>query len=175
MTNDNEELFPIIDENANIIGSSTRKECHSGSKLLHPVVHLHVLNSKGQLYLQKRPKWKDIQPERWDTAVGGHVSLGENVEMALRREAKEELGIQGFQVKPIDNYIFESDREKEFVFSFLTVYDEEISPSEELEEGKFWDLADIENAIGKGIFTPNFEKEFIKYNNNGIFIINNEK
>lgn len=40
--------------------------------LLHPVVH-HLFNFRGELYLQKRPEWKDIQPGRWDTAVGGHV------------------------------------------------------------------------------------------------------
>ncbi len=68
-----EEMFPIVDEQGNITGAATRGECHNGSKLLHPVVHLHVFNSKGELYLQKRPDWKDIQPGKWDTAVGGHI------------------------------------------------------------------------------------------------------
>lgn len=67
-----EEMFPIVDEQGNITGAATRGECHNGSKLLHPVVHLHVFNSKGELYLQRRPDWKDIQPGKWDTAVGGH-------------------------------------------------------------------------------------------------------
>ena len=49
-----EEIFPIVDEAGNVIGSATRGECHSGSKLLHPVVHLHVFNSKGEIYLQRR-------------------------------------------------------------------------------------------------------------------------
>ena len=66
------EIFPIVDEDGNVIGSATRGECHSGSMLLHPVVHLHVFNSKGDIYLQKRPEWKDIQPGKWDTAVGYH-------------------------------------------------------------------------------------------------------
>ena len=48
-----EEMFPIVDEQGNITGAATRGECHNGSKLLHPVVHLHVFNSKGELYLQK--------------------------------------------------------------------------------------------------------------------------
>ena len=83
-------MFPIVDEEGNIVGAATRGECHSGTKLLHPVVHLHVFNAAGDLFLQKRPEWKDIQPGRWDTAVGGHIDLGENVEMALLREAQEE-------------------------------------------------------------------------------------
>ena len=91
-----DELFPIIDEDGNVIGKATRRECHSGSMLLHPVVHLHVFNSKGELYLQKRSLSKDIQPGKWDTAVGGHVDYGEEIETALRREAREELGITDY-------------------------------------------------------------------------------
>ena len=73
------ELLPVTDENGNVTGSIDRKTAHSGSKILHPVVHLHVFNSRGELYLQKRPDWKDIQPGKWDTATGGHVSYGEGI------------------------------------------------------------------------------------------------
>ena len=76
-SDNNQEMFPIVDEQGNITGAATRGECHSGSKLLHPVVHLHVFNAQGDIYLQKRPEWKDIQPGKWDTAVGGHIDLGE--------------------------------------------------------------------------------------------------
>ena len=132
MTSDNnKEMFPIVDEEGNITGAATRGECHNGSKLLHPVVHLHVFNSQGELFLQKRPEWKDIQPGKWDTSVGGHIDLGESVEMALRREARHR-----------------------------TTYNGTITPSEELDGGRFWTLEDIRNALGTGVFTPNFESEF---------------
>lgn len=154
-----QEMFPVVDEQGNITGAATRGECHNGSKLLHPVVHLHVFNDQGELYLQKRPAWKDIQPGKWDTAVGGHVDLGESVEMALRREVREELGITEFTPEAVKTYVFESARERELVFVHKTVYNGSITPSDELDGGRFWSLEEIRENLGKEVFTPNFEKE----------------
>jgi hypothetical protein len=86
------ELFPVITEEGVVTARTTRAVCHSGAMWLHPVVHLHIFNSRGELYLQRRSMKKDIQPGKWDTAVGGHVDYGEQIETALRREAREELG-----------------------------------------------------------------------------------
>lgn len=161
MKDNSEELFPVVDADGNVIGKATRGECHSGSKLLHPVVHLHVFNSRGDLYLQRRPDWKDIQPGKWDTAVGGHIDYGESVEDALAREAREELGIVGFTPQFLRRYIFESLRERELVNAFSTIFDGTVSPSQELDGGRFWRRDDILSNLGKGVFTPNFEQEYL--------------
>ena len=159
-----QEIFPIVDESGQVIGSATRGECHSGSKLLHPVVHLHVFNSKGEVYLQRRPEWKDIQPGKWDTAVGGHIDYGETPEEALHREVREELGITDFKPGPVDKYVFESRRERELVYVNRTTYDGEIRPStDELDGGRFWTMQEIREAMGKEILTPNFESEFQRF------------
>ena len=71
-----EEIFPIVDESGIVIGSASRKDCHSGTFLLHPVVHLHVFDKRGRLFLQHRSLLKDIQPGKWDTSVGGHIDYG---------------------------------------------------------------------------------------------------
>lgn len=160
MTDNAQELFPIVDEQGRVVGSAMRGHCHDGSRLLHPVVHLHVFNAQGDLYLQRRPVWKDIQPGKWDTAVGGHVDWGEDVETALRREAREELGIEGFRAEPLAPYVFESDRERELVNPFITVTDLQPRPSDELDGGRFWTRDEILSALGTGIFTPNFEQEY---------------
>ena len=164
MTDNQNEQFPIVDENGNILGAISRGKAHDGSKVLHPVVHLHLFNSKGELYLQHRPAWKDIQPDKWDTACGGHIDLGENVEQALKREVSEELGITDFIPESLGHYVFESSRERELVYVNRTVYNGSIQPSkDELDGGRFWTMKEIHDAIGQGILTPNFESEFLKF------------
>ena len=156
-----EEWFPLVDEAGNIVGRATRRECHDGSKRLHPVVHLHIYNKDGDLFLQKRSLAKDIQPGKWDTAVGGHVDYGESIEEALRREAREELGIEGFEAELMARYVFESAIEKELVHTYRTVYEGPFTPDkEELDDARFWRIDEIESQLGKGIFTPNFEREY---------------
>lgn len=127
--------------------------------LLHPVVHLHLFNSRGELYLQKRPAWKDIQPGLWDTAAGGHVDWGEQVDDALRREVREELGVTSFTPERIAVYEFRSERERELVHVYRTVYDGPVAASDELDGGRFWRREELLEHLGRGLFTPNFEGE----------------
>ena len=155
-----EEIFPIVNSEGEVIGSATRSECHAGTFILHPVVHLHIFNSKGELYLQKRVMTKKIQPGKWDTAVGGHVDYGENVEVALLRETREELGVEDFVPEFLMRYEFRSTIEAEMVYIYRCTYDGPFAPdSAEVDEGRFWSLDEIRDNIGKGVFTPNFESE----------------
>lgn len=157
------EMLPLVDEQGHVTGQATRGECHNGSHLLHPVVHLHVFNPQGQLYLQHRPAWKDVQPNRWDTAVGGHVDLNETPQQALLREAREELGLSKFKAIPLWQYVHTNAIEAEWVSSYYTVLPEgsTITPSEETDGGRFWNWQEIEQKLAEqDIFTPNFTEEF---------------
>ena len=51
--------------------------------------------------------------------------------------------------------------EKELVNTFRTTYEGPITlDPEELEDGRFWRLDEIEANLGKNLFTPNFEQEY---------------
>jgi isopentenyldiphosphate isomerase/intracellular septation protein A len=155
------EWVPLVDEQGKVIGKATRAAVHANKNLLHPVVHLHILNNKSEIYLQKRPLNKDIQPGKWDTAVGGHVMLGETIEQALKREVKEEVNISLNRADILVQYIWKTEIESELVFSFVLQHNETIIPNKnEVDECKFWTLNDIMKNLGKGMFTPNFEHEF---------------
>ncbi len=156
-----EEWVPLVDETGKVTGQSPRSQVHNGSKLLHPVVHLHVINRKKAILLQKRPLSKLIQPGKWDTAVGGHITVGETLEQALKKEAFEEIGLKDFSAKLHKTYKWESEIESELVYLFTTYdYKNFRVHSDEVDEARFWTRKQIENNLGKNIFTPNFEQEF---------------
>lgn len=157
------EWFDILDDDKHVIGRATRQECHSGSKLLHPVVHIHVFNSDKKLLLQKRRLDKDIQPGKWDTSIGGHVHAGEAVADAVAREALEEAGIQidVSHLIALHEYVYESDVEKEFVHSYAGVYDGPIRFQEsEIDAVQFFTYDEINDLIKRDHTTPNFVHEF---------------
>jgi len=157
-----DEWFPVVDEEGTEISRALRSVCHDGkSKLLHPVVHMHLINNHGELFLQKRAMTKDLLPGFWDTSVGGHISPGESVEEALIREAEEELGLEKFTYEFIRKYVWESSQERELVYSFKGFSGHKpLFNREEIEDGRFWSPEDIRGSLGKNIFTPNFEYEF---------------
>jgi isopentenyldiphosphate isomerase/intracellular septation protein A len=160
----NEEWFPIVDDKGKVTGKAPRSVCHSGTMLLHPVVHVHVLNHQGNLFLQKRSMNKDTQPGKWDTAVGGHISFGEDIETALRREIEEEIGLKDINCQFITSYIHQSEVEKELVYLFYTFDHQGININHnEIDEGKFWNWEEIKKAKGKNFLTPNLEFELEKY------------
>ena len=155
------EYFPIVEPNGMVVGRSAREYCHSGAKPLHPVIHLHIIDRYSRIYLQRRSMKKEIQPGKWDTAVGGHVAYGESLTEALYREASEELGLTDFNPLHLETYLFESEIEKEMVNIFAAVGSYELNPDQdEVDEGRWWPVEDIDANIGKGLFTPNFESEY---------------
>lgn len=87
------ERFPVVDENDLLLGDAPRSEVH-GNNLRHRAVHLFIFNRLGELFLQKRSRWKDRHPLLWDSSAAGHVEAGEEYDETAARELEEELGIK---------------------------------------------------------------------------------
>ena len=86
-----EEMFDVVNERDEVIGRAPRSEVHARG-LLHRAVHVLVFNARGELFLQKRSKLKDREPERWGASASGHVDSGEEYDVTVVRELGEELG-----------------------------------------------------------------------------------
>ncbi len=154
------EMFQLVDEAGQPFGTAERAACHGNPTLIHAVVHLHVFDRAGRLYLQRRALSKDTNPGRWDTSVGGHVAADEPVAEALVREAREELDIDAAAARPLFAYLYRSRFESEYAHCFALVYDGPFSLDPgEISEGRFFTLAEVAAMAGTGALTPMFEHE----------------
>ncbi len=159
-----DEIFEIVDEDNRVIGTAKRSECHGNPSLIHRTAHVIVFHPDGRTLLQKRSIEKDIQPGKWDTAVGGHLMPGEDFETAARREMVEELGIPASLTL---KYLFDSkirnNIESENTRVFSTVYPGPFNfQKSEIYEVKFWTVCELRMEMGTDSFTPNLIVELEK-------------
>jgi isopentenyldiphosphate isomerase len=87
-----EELVDVIDDAGNTVGVVTRGEMRE-RKLPHRCTYVLVFNSRGELFVHLRTPTKDVFPSHWDVCIGGVLSAGETFAIGVRREIREELGI----------------------------------------------------------------------------------
>lgn len=119
------EQIEILDEFGEKTGKTmSRKEIHLEG-MWHESAHIHIINDKNQILLQKRSAYKSIFPNTWAPAVGGHISKGENIVETAMREAEEEINIK---IKPEqlkylgivkDSIQFDRFYENEFIHVFV--------------------------------------------------------
>ena len=86
------ELFDVVNERNEVTGQLPRGEVHARG-LLHRAVHVFVLNSRGEIFLQKRSHLKDVAPLKWDSSAAGHLDVGESYAACALRETREEIGL----------------------------------------------------------------------------------
>ena len=164
------EWFEIVDKADRVVGRARRSECHGNPKLVHRTAHVVVFSPAGEILLQKRNADKDIQPGKWDTAVGGHLACGEDYLQAARREMREEIGLPEDQ--PLE-FLFDSrirneiEAENVRVFGTISRGPFRAQP-EEVAELRFWTHEEIRTALGTGVFTPNLETELRRLDALGI-------
>lgn len=117
LSDDQSELFVVVDKEDNIINYRSRGECHHNKSLIHRAIGVFIFNDTGKILLQKRSLGKDTSPGLWSTSVGGHVLKDESYEEAAKREMKEELGVDlpiHLATKFIYEYPYETEIETLF-------------------------------------------------------------
>ncbi len=163
------EILAVYNEKGEQLSPIDRLTAHSRKDILHGSVHIFVFNSEKKLLLQKRSMNKLTMPGRFDTSAGGHIAYGEDEVSAAIRELDEELAIRDGKIEFLYKYIWESPSEREYVFTFYTIYDGKIEfLKSEIDEVKFFDINDIDESLG--IFTPNLIYELKLLKNTNFYI-----
>lgn len=151
------ELLDIVNENDELTGETKDREFIHTNNLYHRHASCWILNNKGEILLQRRSLTKKKRPGVW-SKTGGHVSAGETVVDAIKREVKEEIGLE---INDRDIFLmhkFKSDDPKFFSYNYIVVTNNKIEDyilqMEEVDAVKYYTIEDL-------------EKE--KYNRNGTF------
>ena len=151
------EIFDVVDKNDRVIAQASRHEVHRRG-LRHRAVHVFVLNRRGDLFLQKRSRWKDRHPGQWDSSAAGHVNAGDSFAETAPREIREELGVDA-PPEEIATLAACENTGWEFVRLFRAEHEGPfILPPAEIESGAFFTLAQIARwtAARPQDFAPGF-------------------
>ena len=167
--NEDSEIFDIVDDSDEVMGSASRNEVHKRG-LKHRSVHLLIFNKQGSVLLQKRSMEKDTFPGTWDSSVSGHVDSGETYDEAVIRESWEELGVK---FEGVPEKIFKVDACKETDNEFSWVYrhfsEGPFSPNvDEISEIKWFSTETLDDYILRDstVFSPSFSLIWSKLMNN---------
>jgi isopentenyl-diphosphate delta-isomerase type 1 len=93
-----DELLDLVNEHDEIIGTVWKSQAHQDPKLIHREVAIVIFNDQKKTLLQRRSMNKTNGPGSWKVAAAGHVEHGEEPAIAIRRELREELGLE---VEPV--------------------------------------------------------------------------
>jgi len=150
ITDNQNELFNIVDETDKVIGQARRGEAHKDKKLIHRSVSILVFNDRDELYLQKRSTTKDTDPLKWTVSASGHVGVGDNYEETAHRELREELGIDT-EITFIDKFLCRAPKETEMTAVFKAFHNGPFELNkEEISEGKFFSQKELNKVVKKG-------------------------
>lgn len=145
------EYIIVVDEFDKKIGSIEKLEAHYKG-ILHRAFSILVFNSKNQLLLQKRNMEKYHSPGLWTNTCCSHPRYGENLQDAISRRLREEMGFT-CELEERFSFIYkvqlgENLFEHEFDHVFIGKYDGKVIPNKaEVDEFKWVDIEEVKTDI----------------------------
>lgn len=145
------EYIIAVDEFDKEIGSIEKMEAHYKG-ILHRAFSILVFNSNNQLLLQKRNTKKYHSPGLWTNTCCSHPKYGEELQDAVIRRIKEEMGFT-CKLEEIFSFIYKVEFEEnlfenEYDHVFVGKYDGEVIPNkDEVDDFKWVDINYIREDI----------------------------
>ena len=154
------ELWDLYDIDRNKLGETAQRGDGLPEGIYHVVVHLCIFNDQGQLLIQQRQPFKKGWSGLWDISVGGSALAGETSAQAVKRELKEELGLDhDFEgIRPAMTVNFKYGFDDIYVIERnVDIASELTLQYEEVKDARWASLSEIKEMIDEGTFVPYFK------------------
>jgi isopentenyl-diphosphate delta-isomerase len=94
-----DERVVLLDEDGHGIGTVLKSEVHHASTPLHLAFSCYVFDADDRVLLTQRALSKTTFPGLWTNTVCGHPAPDEDIETAVRRRARDEIGLELDEVR----------------------------------------------------------------------------
>jgi isopentenyl-diphosphate Delta-isomerase len=147
-----DELLDIVNDKDIVIDQQMRSTVHQLG-LQHRGVHVFLFTTDGKMLVQKRSADRAASPSALDCSVSEHIKAGESYLEAAQRGMKEEMGVDGIEIKPLVKFRMNygiNDNE------ISTLYEGTIDPAKvkfdpvEIEEIYYFNLDELQKMIQEG-------------------------
>lgn len=147
-----DELLDIVNDEDIIIGQEMRSAVHQLG-LQHRGAHVFLYTEDGKMLVQKRSADRAASPSALDCSVSEHVKAGESYLEAAMRGMKEEMGVDGIEIKPLVKFRMNygiNDNE------ISTLYEGVVDPARvkfdpvEIEEIYYFSLDELREMVNTG-------------------------
>lgn len=159
-----EKRIILVDENDNVLGYEEKLKAHVDGKL-HRAFSVFVVNSRGQLMLQKRDSRKYHSGSLWTNTCCSHPLEGEQQEKTVHNRLRFEMGFD-CPVHHLFKFVYKAPFENglteyELDHVYLGLYDGDANPHpDEAEDWKWMDLDEVKRDMQQN---PHLYTYWFKY------------
>lgn len=149
-----EEMLDVVNDEDMIIGQESRLLVHEKG-LQHRGVHVFLFTVDGKMLVQKRSADRASSPSLLDCSVSEHVQAGESYLEAAMRGMKEELGVEGIEIKPLGTIKMEygpNDNEISRIYEGRVIPNQIRFDAVEISEIRYMSLEEIQAGINNRLY-----------------------
>ncbi|MDR3193860.1 MAG: hypothetical protein LBT76_01035 [Tannerella sp.] len=157
-----EKWLPVLNSEGKVIGRIAYSvSINSSAKYCHPVVRVAVVY-RDMLYLTARAADSPVSPGALDYPFLGYVLFKRTLEQTIKELAGRIMPWNLLNLRFLIRYLFQDEKVSSLVSLYVTTLntEEEFVKYIKSSSGKLWTRKQIEENLGKGVFSNYFEKEY---------------
>lgn len=119
-----DELVDVLNDEGKKTGEIVEKLKAHKDGICHGISAIALINTKGNVLLQKRALIKRDAPGKWDLSAAGHITSGDTPKEAAVRETFEEIGIEikEDELELVDTFLYNKKNENKHIKHYTYLY-----------------------------------------------------